>query len=353
MDKKRKKQYQYILKKVQNSPMKTISFEGNVYHFKLDYKLPFGECHYARIFAKLFFYKELLGVIKPGDTLLETTSGSGGRAAAAIAKELGYKIVIAIPSGGEKARERAIVNLGADLRFTPKKDYVNGFPLFIKKFLINNRGTKYLNHMMGDINGRGSCINTLVINAFKTFNDEVLQQGINPDYIISPLGNGTNTLGLIDFKKIGNSKIVGFESVIAAMSYREKFPGKYENTFKVNDPSVFGRHDLPGSSPTMAIFPKPALDETIHFLDEVILVTSQRINKKFKKKMGYFPMEKSSWVAQWDTYKNLDFLSEFGRTGVAGFAAAHKLAQKQDLKGKSFLIPVFDAAWHYDDYLKK
>lgn len=340
--------YNQILNSVQNSPIQTIEFEGNTYHFKLEYKLPYGECHYARIFSKLIYLKECLGIIKPGDTLLETTSGSGGRAAAAVAIALGYKIAIAIPAGGEKAREEAIRKTGADLILTPAELYVNGFPEFVKQYLQENPEVKYLNHVMGDIFGRGTLVNGNSINAFRPFIEEVAGIGIVPDVVISPLGNGTNTLPTVtDFKSLFRKvKVYGFESVASANAYRKFYPGKYEKIFGIN-PEILGRHDMPGSSPASTLFPMPALEKAIPLLDGIGLVTSNSINDKFKEITGFTPADKSSWVAKWDDY-NLDEMSEFGRTGRAGFAIAVKIAEKQELKGKHFLIPVFDAAWHYD-----
>ena len=136
MKKTRKALYNRIFGETSNSPLQVMEFEGNTYYFKLDYKLGYGECHYSRVFSKLLFLKECLGIIKEGDTLLETTSGSGGRAAAALASALGYMIKIAVPAGGEIAREKAIVKVGGELILTPKEDYVNGFPEFVKKFLL-------------------------------------------------------------------------------------------------------------------------------------------------------------------------------------------------------------------------
>lgn len=340
--------YNQILGSVKNSPIKTIEFEGNTYHFKLEYKLPYGECHYARIFSKLIYLKECLGIIKPGDTLLETTSGSGGRAAAAIAIALGYKIVIALPAGGEKAREEAILKTGAELVLTPAELYVNGFPEFVKQYLKENPEFKYLNHVMGDIFGRGTAVNGNSINAFRPFIEEVAAEGIVPDIVISPLGNGTNTLPTItDFKALFRKvKVYGFESLASANAYRKFYPGKYENIFGIV-PEMLSRHDMPGSTPVNSTFPMPALEKAIPLLDGIALVTSNKVNRNFLQVTGFLPTEKSSWVAKWDDY-NLDEMSEFGRTGKAGFAVALKIVEKENLKGKHFLIPVFDAAWHYD-----
>ncbi len=340
--------YNHILGSVKNSPIKTMEFEGNTFHFKLDYLLPYGECHYARVFAKLIYLKECLGIIAPGDVLLETTSGSGGRAAAAVATALGYRIKIAVPAGGEKVREDAIVRAGGEVYLTSAEAYINGFPEFIKQFLKDHPGTKYLNHVMGDIEGRGKEVNGAAIDAFKSFVDEVVEAGIAPDVVICPLGNGTTTLPMVKgfkslFRKV---KVFGFESVMSAYGHRKKYAGKYERIFGV-DPETLPRHDLPGSTPSSTIFPMPALESAIPLLDGIGLVTSSTTNEKFFRATGFLPSDKSSWVAKWDDF-DLPELADFGRTGKAGFAIAVKYAQKEKLKGKNFLIPVFDAAWHYD-----
>ncbi len=348
MEVERKAQYEQMMSEVRNSPVETVEFEGNTYHFKLDYKLPYGECHYSRIFLKLIYLKECLGIIKQGDVLLETTSGSGGRAAAAVATALGYQIKIAVPAGGEKARERAIEKAGAELILTPAEVYVNGFPEFIKNFLVENPKTKYLNHAMGDIFGRGFGVNNTSINAFRPFVDEVIETGVQPDVVICPLGNGTTTLPMVtEFKSLfRKSEVFGFESVMAANSYRKYYPGNYESLIGLN-PDMFLRHDLPGSSPSHTDFPMPALEVSALLLDGISLVTSDFVDDNFLNVVGFKPSDKSEEVVKWDDLDQ-SFLKDFGRTGKAGFAVAVSLARKREMSGKHFLIPVFDAARHYD-----
>lgn len=347
MNNERRNKYAEILNSVKNSPIEMVEFEGNFYHFKLDYTLPYGECHYARVFSQLLYLKESLGIINQGDILLETTSGSGGRAAAAVATALGYNIKIAIPAGGEKAREESIVKAGGEVILTPADLYVNGFPLFIRDYLRGHRGTKYINHAMGDIFGRGVGVNQIAVDAFSSFVYEVLESGICPDIVISPLGNGTTTLPMVTrFKSLlPNTKVWGFESILSGNAYRKYYHNRYEEVFGVN-PDIFTRHDLPGSSPARTDFPMPALEAAIPLLGGVALVTSDHADNQFAKATGYQPSDKGQ-VVKWDDLSH-EAITDFGRTGRAGFAVAVDLARAEKMSGKHFLVPVFDAAWHYD-----
>jgi cysteine synthase B len=55
------------------------------------------------------------GRIKPGDTLIEATSGNTGIALCAAASSLGYKMVIIMPSGASDERKQSMTAYGATL----------------------------------------------------------------------------------------------------------------------------------------------------------------------------------------------------------------------------------------------
>lgn len=335
------------MKAVQNTPYLTIEHEGNKFFFKLEYRNRYGACHYSRVFMYLMYIKEMLGIIKPGDTLLETTSGSGGRAAAAVAKALGYAIHIGIPLGGEKAREQAILDEGAILHYTPAEEYVSGFPKFVKNFLIENPEIKYLNHCMGDINGSGKSINHAAVFPIYTIVEEVAQEvGCAIDYVVTPMGNGTTTLPFVEgFKELNpNTKVVGVESFTSAFAYRKKYPGVYEENYAVN-PIDFPRHNLPGTTPNKATFPMPALEAAILLLDDIKLV-SDSVGAEAYKVLSFKDLPQD--VVRWDLLKPLDIaeFKEFGRSALAAFAVAQSLGKNE--KGKTFFVPVLDASYHYD-----
>lgn len=70
----------------------------------------------------LFMVKraEARGVIRPGDTLIEATSGNTGIALAMVAAARGYKMVLVMPENQSIERYQTMKAFGAELTLTPK-----------------------------------------------------------------------------------------------------------------------------------------------------------------------------------------------------------------------------------------
>jgi len=66
------------------------------------------------------------GELRPGDTVVEATSGNTGIAMAMVARELGYEAIIFMPEHMSVERREMIRRLGADVRLTPEKDGFEG-----------------------------------------------------------------------------------------------------------------------------------------------------------------------------------------------------------------------------------
>jgi cysteine synthase A len=70
------------------------------------------------------------GELKPGDTVVEATSGNTGIAMSLAAHELGYRAIIYMPEHMSEERVRYIRAFGAEVRLTPKE---GGFELPIEE----------------------------------------------------------------------------------------------------------------------------------------------------------------------------------------------------------------------------
>ena len=92
---------------------------------KLEYYNPAGS---IKDRAALFMINgaEKAGLLTPGSTIIEPTSGNTGIGLAAIAKERGYKTLIVMPDSMSAERRNLIASYGAELVLTPGKEGMQG-----------------------------------------------------------------------------------------------------------------------------------------------------------------------------------------------------------------------------------
>ena len=111
-----------ILSAVGNTPMVRFNSIGREYPVEL-----LGKCEFLnpggsvkdRIAVSMIEDAERRGVIKPGDTLIEPTSGNTGIGLAMAAAIKGYKLIITMPEKMSKEKQLTMEALGASIVRTP------------------------------------------------------------------------------------------------------------------------------------------------------------------------------------------------------------------------------------------
>ena len=103
------------LVKLQRLPGKT----SNTILLKLEGNNPAGSVK-DRPALSMIKHAEARGQIKPGDTLIEATSGNTGIALAMAAATRGYKMVLVMPENQSLERRQTMRAFGAELVLTPK-----------------------------------------------------------------------------------------------------------------------------------------------------------------------------------------------------------------------------------------
>lgn len=102
-----------MLDVVGNTPLLDL---GDHIYAKAEFLNPSGSIK-ARMASYMIERAEAEGLLKPGDTIVEATSGNTGNALSMIAAIKGYKMIVMIPSGYSNERVQISRAYGAEIRF--------------------------------------------------------------------------------------------------------------------------------------------------------------------------------------------------------------------------------------------
>ena len=116
-----------VLDLIGSTPLIKLAFpkiKANLYA-KLEYMNPGGSVK-DRIAKQMIEAAERRGIIKPGDTIVEATSGNTGIGLSMVGAAKGYKVVIVMPATASPERRSTMRHYGARVVLTPAADFVEG-----------------------------------------------------------------------------------------------------------------------------------------------------------------------------------------------------------------------------------
>jgi cysteine synthase B len=152
----------------------------------------------------MFQQAEARGDIKPGDTLIEATSGNTGIALAMVAAIKGYKMILIMPDNSTAERKAAMTAYGADLILVTKAEGMEGARDLALKMQAEGKG-RVLDQF-------GNTDNPLA--HYNTTGPEIWQQTAGRiTHFISSMGTTGTIMGVSRFLKEKNPaiKIIGLQ----------------------------------------------------------------------------------------------------------------------------------------------
>jgi [CysO sulfur-carrier protein]-thiocarboxylate-dependent cysteine synthase len=199
--------YSSIIDLIGNTPMvelRTLSPRPDVHIYaKLEGQNPTGSVK-DRIAKYMIEAAEKSGDLKPGDTILEPTSGNTGIGLAMIGQVKGYKVVCVMPENVSEERTLLLKAFGAEIIYTPGDLGSNGAIAHAQEIVAENPGKYYFPYQYGnEANPRAH---------YETTGPEILRDLPQTTAFVAGLGTGGTLTGTGHYLKEQNPNI----KVIAA-----------------------------------------------------------------------------------------------------------------------------------------
>lgn len=246
------KVYQNLIELVGNTPMlrlnnmeKTNNLTGEIYA-KLEKYNPAGSVK-DRAALEIIEDAERKGILKPGATIIEPTSGNTGIGLAFIARLKGYKVILTMPSSMSEERIKVLKAYGAEVVLTDAALGMQG---------SLDKADEILKQTPGAIIA-GQFTNPANVNAhYKTTGPEIWEDmDGNIDVFIASVGTGGTLTGTAKYLKEKNKDI----KIVAVEPAESPLISK----------GIAGQHGIQGIG---ANFIPEILDRNI--IDEVYTVTT-------------------------------------------------------------------------------
>ena len=246
------KVYQNLIELVGNTPMlrlnnmeKTNNLTGEIYA-KLEKYNPAGSVK-DRAALEIIEDAERKGILKPGATIIEPTSGNTGIGLAFIARLKGYKVILTMPSSMSEERIKVLKAYGAEVVLTDAALGMQG---------SLDKADEILKQTPGAIIA-GQFTNPANVDAhYKTTGPEIWEDmDGNIDVFIASVGTGGTLTGIAKYLKEKNKDI----KIVAVEPAESPLISK----------GIAGQHGIQGIG---ANFIPEILDRNI--IDEVYTVTT-------------------------------------------------------------------------------
>jgi cystathionine beta-synthase len=275
------KAYNNVLELIGNTPLIKLSnvaanFPGS-YYAKVEAFNP-GHSTKDRIALYIIEDAEKKGILKPGDTIIETTSGNTGFSLAMVSIIKGYDCILAVSSKSSKDKIDMLRSMGAKVYVCPANvsaDDERSYYNVAKRLHEETKGSVYINQYFNELN---------VDAHYNSTGPEIWEQtGGQITHLVACSGTGGTISGTARFLKEQNPniKILGVDAFGSVLK-------KYHETKEFDNDEIYPyRIEGLGKNliPTATDF--DIIDQFIKVTDEDSAHTAREIVKKEGLFVGY------------------------------------------------------------------
>jgi cystathionine beta-synthase len=275
------KAYNSVLDLIGNTPLIKLSkisadITGNFYA-KVEAFNP-GHSTKDRIALYIIEEAEKRGILKPGDTIVETTSGNTGFSLAMVSIIKGYDCILAVSSKSSKDKIDMLRSMGAKVYVCPANvsaDDERSYYNVAKRLHEETKGSVYINQYFNELN---------VDAHYKSTGPEIWEQtGGQITHLVACSGTGGTISGTARFLKEQNPniKILGVDAFGSVLK-------KYHETKEFDNAEIYPyRIEGLGKNliPTATDF--DIIDKFIKVSDEESAHTTRELAKKEGLFVGY------------------------------------------------------------------
>ena len=226
------KVYNNVLELIGNTPLVKLNkitegFPGT-YIAKLESFNP-GQSSKDRIALHIIESAEKKGILKPGNTLIETTSGNTGFSIAMASIIKGYKCILAVSSKSSIDKINMLKAMGAKVYVCPahvKADDPRSYYEVAKRLHKETKGSVYINQYFNDLNIQAH---------FKSTGPEIWNQTDGKiTHLLACSGTGGTISGTAQFLKSKNPsiKIIGVDAYGSVLK-------KYHETGEIDQDEIY------------------------------------------------------------------------------------------------------------------
>ncbi|GAA4243951.1 MULTISPECIES: cysteine synthase family protein [Winogradskyella] len=260
-----------VLQLIGNTPLiklnrMTADFDGDFYA-KVEAFNP-GHSSKDRIALHIIEEAERQGILTPGDTIIETTSGNTGFSIAMVSIIKGYECILAVSSKSSADKIDMLKSMGAKVYVCPahvKADDPRSYYQVAKRLHEENKGSIYINQYFNQLN----------IDAhYNSTGPEIWDQtGGEITHLIACSGTGGTISGISKYLKEQNPnvKVIGVDAYGSVLQ-------KYHETREFDDKEIYpyrieglGKNLIPSATDFDAIdrFVKVTDEESAHTAREI------------------------------------------------------------------------------------